>query len=144
MDNKQSGLTLVEVLVTLVLSTLVVALIWTTVSISMKYNITESKKLLLQQEANYIITKLQQEHRHRDCYKINIEKEQVSIGNCENEPSFQEVVSTGFYYLPVVKKDINTKKEDLSLISFTIINSENEKLKVKVKVPILITRYRSE
>lgn len=142
MDNKQSGLTLVEVLVTLVLSTLVVVLIWTTVSISMKYNITESKKLLLQQEANYIITKLQQEHRHRECYKITIEKEQVIIENCESNPIFKEMISTGFNYSPELTKDIHTKKEDLSLTGFTINDSKNTKL--KVKVPILITRYKSE
>ena len=59
MIKKQSGMTLVEVLVVLVLSSLVTLLIWTTVSISIKYNINETKKLRLQQEMNYIITKLQ-------------------------------------------------------------------------------------
>ena len=78
-------MTLVEVLVVLVLSSLVILLIWTTVSISMKYNITETKKLRLQQEMNYIITKLQQEHRIRDCYDVSIKVEEISIENCEGD-----------------------------------------------------------
>jgi len=139
-------MTLVEVLVTLVLASLVIALIWTTVSISMKYNITESKKLNLQQEANYIITKLQQEHRQRDCYKIDIKENQVSISNCGNDPLFQEIISNGFYYSPVGDETINTRTDNLEINNFTISDSRNEKLnelnKPYVIIPILISRYK--
>ena len=80
MHKHEKGMTLVQVLVTLVLVSLVGALIWTTVTISMNYNITETKKLRLQQEMNYIITKLQQDtvERDRERYEVDI-KEKMKL-----------------------------------------------------------------
>lgn len=141
MGKKQSGMTLVEVLAALVLSSLVILLIWTTISISMKYNIAETKKLRLQQEMNYVVTRIQQEHRYRDCYIISIKEKEISIGNCENNSPYQEVISSGFLYSPVKEETINTKSKDLDINDFIIRDPENEKLQMQVKM--FISRYKT-
>lgn len=135
-------MTLVEVLVTLVLVSLVAALIWTTVSVSMKYNITETKKLRLQQEMNYIITKLQQEHRQRDCYGISVKEEKISIENCAGDSPYEEVISSGFLYSPLRTQTVIPKSEDLDLGEIVISDPENKKLNVKVET--LISRYKTD
>jgi len=55
--KNESGVTLVELLAVLVLISIVTAIIWNTVFISMRHNTTETKKLRLQQEANYELPK---------------------------------------------------------------------------------------
>lgn len=92
-------MTLVEVLATLLLSSLVIMLIWTTVAISMKYNIVESKKLQMQQDANYMITDIQRIHRKYDCYKIT-EKDSGSweVQDCENGKVISVYTSSIYKY----------------------------------------------
>jgi len=141
MDNKQSGMTLVEVLATLVLSSLVMIIIWTTVSISMKYSATETKKLHLQQEANYIITKIQQVHRQSDCYRLEIKKDFVIIRKCEDNSQSQEAISTGFSYAPETEATIKPKEKDLDISNFTVHDRENNKLQIKVNM--FISRYKT-
>lgn len=98
MIKKESGMTLVEVLATLFLSSLVIMLIWTTVAISIKYNIVETKKLQMQQEANYIITDLQRIHRKYDCYQIKSENGEWSSVNCANGNTISKYPNSKFKY----------------------------------------------
>ena len=98
MIKKQNGMTLVEVLATLLISSLAIMLIWTTVAISMKHNIVETKKLQMQQEVNYIITDLQRIHRKYDCYQIkNVNGEWSSV-DCSNGKTISTYSNSKFKY----------------------------------------------
>ncbi|GKV54431.1 hypothetical protein NCCP2222_03780 [Sporosarcina sp. NCCP-2222] len=99
MLKKQDGMTLVEVLATLLLTSLVIVLIWTTVAISMKYNVTETKKLQMQQDANYIITDIQRIHRKYECYQI-IQENQGSweVQECSNGKIISVYSNPAFKY----------------------------------------------
>ncbi|WP_252502820.1 PilW family protein [Sporosarcina sp. Marseille-Q4943] len=100
MMRKQNGMTLVEVLATLLISSLVIMLVWTTVTISMKHNIVETKKLQMQQEVNYIITDLQNIHRKSKnvCYQIKEEDGMWKIVECLNGDTISTYFNPKFNY----------------------------------------------
>lgn len=113
MIRKQKGMTLVEVLASLLITSLVIILIWTTILISIKYNIVESNKIQMQQEVNYIITDLQRIHREFNCYQIkSVNGEWRSI-DCSNgytistysNPEFKYQISGYPEYIYTVQKD---------------------------------------
>lgn len=70
MNLNDKGLTLLEVLASLVLVSLVVALAMTTFNIGVKYNVIETTKTKMQQESNLIVSTLMNVHRTENCYKI--------------------------------------------------------------------------
>lgn len=144
MNEKEQGMTLVEVLATLLLTALITTLIWTSISISLKYNIVETKKLKMQQEANYIITAIQSIHRKEKCYKTLISKNEIIISNCENaENQFKMNFETQYQYGD--KTDIaeevmpDIKNEDLKI---EILDPENEDRKgIRIYIETKLTRY---
>src|SRR5690606_7167197 len=100
MKKDENGMTLVEVLVTLVLVSLVITLIWTTVMVSMKYNIVETNKLRWQQEANRIITVIQQLHRKCDTYSLTATHQEIQIDHCiiNGVDQGTKQIASDFYY----------------------------------------------
>lgn len=98
MIKKQKGMTLVEVLATLLISSLFIILIWTTVTISMKHNLIETKKLQMQLEANYIISDLQRIHRISKCYQIIKENEGWKSVECSSGNIISTYSNTEFKY----------------------------------------------
>lgn len=153
-SRNESGMTLIEVLATLLLTGLIIGLIWTTVMISMKYNIAETKKTDLQKEGTYIISKLQQIHRSNDCYEFNLSPNSISANNCSGNSVFNEVISEGFIYSfetesvvegednLTIKTEINATKRNLEISKLTIIDPENKLL--SITIPVIITRYHTK
>jgi len=139
--KNESGITLVELLATLSLLSIVVVLIWTTFFITTKHNVTETSKLRLQQEANYILTEIQQQHRHLDCYELEIEENKIKLLNCEEPSALIKVISSGYKYGVYSSSQIYPKKEDLP---FTLIISDPINNKQKVTVETTITRFKSD
>ena len=140
--SKESGVTLVELLAVLVLISLVTGIIWTTLTISVKHNNIETSKLQLQQEANFIITKLQQIHREKECYRLVIEKSEIRILNCEaDDVIFNEVITSDFQYSPLMNEEYKPKKQN---VDFNLLVSDPNNKKLTVSVPTKITRYKSE
>ncbi|WP_432355788.1 prepilin-type N-terminal cleavage/methylation domain-containing protein [Sporosarcina sp. A2] len=151
----EAGMTLVELLAVLVLISLVTGIIWTTMSISMKHNKVETSKLQLQQEANLIITKLQNIHRENDCYLLTVDDDLMEISPCSNKvkPS-REIISNDYTYKVEVEGakigtrifEVLPKNKDLifkSLIVETkhVPNSKDSYL--TVNVPTTISRYKN-
>lgn len=67
---KQAGVSLVEVLAIIVLLTIVVLLSWNIFFQGAKYTNKTISKNYMQQEANYIISKLNKIHLQSDTYKV--------------------------------------------------------------------------
>lgn len=140
-------MTLVEVLATIVLVSMVVILIWTGVFISMRYNVAETKKLRLQQDANYIITEIQRIHRSCDKYDLTISKNEIYIKNCilassSSKPDF--TIANIFQYesIPEFKGALIETKKNESNINFTLTVKDNENEKIFVEIPTTISRYK--
>lgn len=136
MLNKQEGITLVEVLATLILMTIVTGVIWTTISLAMKINISETTTLRLQQEANFITTRLQQIHRNCDKYEILFTTEAITVSDCDlekgNPNSYERIVSTDFNYSISspsidVPYGIISIKESLYLSELRVSDPKNSK-----------------
>lgn len=146
-SSRQSGMTLVEVLAVLLLTALVVMLIWTTVLTSMKYNITETKKLRMQQEANFIITNLQQIHRKCDTYKLEERDGEIWMTGCMGavNQSDKKIVSEFEFEISGLptEQEIEAKTTDSSLnVELVVADPGNSKLEVSVST--VISRYKVE
>jgi len=142
--KNESGMTLVEVLATLTLLSMVTLLIWTAFFISSKHNIAETTKVHLQQEANYILTKLQQQHRHLDCYQLKIGEDKVELVNCDGQPEFNEIISSDYKYGPFISDEIEPKTRFGDLTIKLIVKDPKENSKLKVEVESIISRYQSD
>ncbi|WP_040286350.1 MULTISPECIES: prepilin-type N-terminal cleavage/methylation domain-containing protein [Sporosarcina] len=139
----ESGVTLVELLAVLVLISLVTGIIWTAINISVRHSAVETTKLQLQQDANLIITRLQQEHRTRTCYRLTVESSEVSISNCEGQDSFKLVLGNSYRYSSsAVKSEYVPKKNNVDNFTLTVQDPENRNLAVDVTTSI--TRYKTE
>ena len=157
MQKQEEGMTLVEVLAALVLLALVTTIIWSTVSIATKFNVSETSTLRLQQEANYIITDLQQVHRHCDSYRLTISRDEVKVTECkgadgQSKDAYNKVISDQFNYRfedsgksPYLDRPYRPAKENLELQDFAVIDPVNNHGKEKaVQVPTIISRYRTD
>ena len=113
MKKNESGMTLVEVLATLTVLSMVVVLIWTTLSIATKHTNLETTKLQLQQEANYILTEIQ-EHRKLKCYQLDIREDRVQLFNCNETPELIEVISTDYKYEEFNSGEVKPTEKNLS------------------------------
>lgn len=146
MKKNEAGMTLVEVLAALVLITLVTSIIWTTVSIATKFNVSETSTLRLQQEANYIISTLQQVHRNCETYNLTISDKEVSVTECVKvDPTvgteFNGVISNKFEYKALKDNEEQTPlTKDLKLEDFTVKDPSNDKLNIVITTTI--ARYR--
>ncbi|NYF25031.1 type II secretion system protein J [Sporosarcina sp. JAI121] len=142
----ERGITLVELLATIVLVSIVMVLIWNTISISMKYNLAETKKLHLQQEANYIITEIQRIHRQCDSYQLTITGSEVSMKKCVGGNQIpDEIVSNIYHYiaLPEYKEEVIEAKIYDSTIDLKLTVQDIQNKKLKVEVQTTISRYKS-
>lgn len=128
MKKNEDGMTLVEVLATLILLSLVTGIIWTTVSIATKFSVSETTELQLQQEANYIISRLQQVHRHCYTYRLTISNDEVKVTECfkDNDTpldTYNGVISSQFHYGPETGEVlIEPTKRAYDLKSFKVID----------------------
>lgn len=141
MIKKQNGMTLIEVLATLVLTSLVIMLIWTTVTISMKYNLAETKKLRMQQEANYIITKIQDIHRTKECYQITNTANEIVIEGCENE-DFTLSLRSDYQFGSVFAKGVEIVRPEEEDLSITLVLMDKENKTRYIEIETIITRYK--
>ncbi|AXI09687.1 hypothetical protein CUC15_12470 [Oceanobacillus zhaokaii] len=143
MMNNEKGITLIEVLATLVISSLFMGIIYTVVMMSMEYSSVETKKTQLQQEANYIITDLQRIHRNGECYVLSITESEVAVAeDCANKK--MEVLSSGYVYKTEStydRKKIDPNIENVDLSNFRIQDSENEN--IVVEITTIISRYKN-
>jgi hypothetical protein len=113
----------------------------------MKYNITETKKLRMQQEANYIITELQQIHRKCDTYKLEERDEEFWMTDCTGgvlQPNKKIGSESNFKIsgLPT-EQEIKAKTTDSSL-NVNLVVSDPIKNKLEVSVSTVISRYQVE
>jgi len=80
--QKETGVTLLELLVTLVISTIVVGLISSVLISSIKYNEKTQSHINLRKEANYFISQLRQLHKGKEyslCYEDLLSDKRVSF-----------------------------------------------------------------
>lgn len=160
--NNEKGITLVELLAVLVLVSLVTTIIITTFSIAHRHNVTETKKLKLQQEANYIISAVLQKHRDKktDCYVLKVTEDKHKIIFKETD-GLEIVLGDKFIYLlnhkhnivDEVEKIEGETEEDLGEmktcpkendLGTTLIVKDRENPKLDVSVNTVFTRYKSK
>ncbi|AXH99322.1 hypothetical protein DV702_05945 [Sporosarcina sp. PTS2304] len=154
MLRNEKGMTVVELLATLLLVTFVSGIIWTTISIATKFNIGETSTLRLQQEANYIISELQQIHRNCEKYSLTITANIVEVSACVDDTGapmneYNGVISDRFTYESSWRSEENpiepTKAGgDLVLENFAVVDPSNSNREVKVSTTISRFKIKEE
>ncbi|MFD1927278.1 prepilin-type N-terminal cleavage/methylation domain-containing protein [Sporosarcina siberiensis] len=158
--KNEHGVSLVELLAVLALVAMIATLILTTFFIATKYNLTETKKLKMQQEANYIITFILQKHREvEDCYSLKINDENLFFDYCD-ESKPDKLISNGYEYklyhplepenplVPQAERDAIEEserfypKEDNLQMTLMLIDLSNDQLKVSIDTTFV--RYKTE
>lgn len=139
--KNEKGITLVELLAVLVLVSLVATLVLTTFTVSFRYNITETKKMKMQQDANYIVSAILQKHRTvNDCYELNIidEGDKLVFSDCKT-PAEEVVLGEGFKYelseLEILLDDETSVEETIVLPVMVKPKAENLQTTLKVTDP---------
>ena len=95
--KNEKGVTLVELLAVLVLVSMVASIILTTFINVNSYNVTEMKKLKMQQDANYIVTTLLQKHRTvNHSYTLKLEANKLVY--MDGDTGIKETIGENFYY----------------------------------------------
>lgn len=144
--KNEKGVTLLELLAVLVLTSLILTLIITTFVVFSNYNVTQTKKLRMQQEANYIISLILQTHRTAEAYELMIPSvDKLIIKECENEDPVcigpESIIGNQFNYsLSINPGKINPKKTDFET-TLIITDPQNDKLQVEIKTRF--TRYKT-
>ncbi len=86
MKMNEKGITLVELLGAMVLVSLVVGLAWSALLTGFKHTSVETTKTQLQQEANYAVSKMSNEHRKSDYYYLRYQNGKLEINTCKEAP----------------------------------------------------------
>ncbi|WP_040227021.1 PilW family protein [Bhargavaea cecembensis] len=80
MNENENGMTLVEVLATLVIGTMFMLLAMTIMGLNMKMNATQASTTRLQQEANLVVSQLTENHRRCNSpYNLQLSANQVVL-----------------------------------------------------------------
>ena len=139
--ENQKGITLVELLAALLLASVVIVIIMTSFSIGIKHNASESKKVLLQQEANLILATITNKHRAGDCYNLTVKNKKLFLLTCGGDEDGSVTNNLFEYQINTHGFSGNPKKEDLTL-ELIVIDPENDHLNVIINSTI--SRIKTE
>nr|WP_246231512.1 prepilin-type N-terminal cleavage/methylation domain-containing protein [Sporosarcina jiandibaonis] len=151
--NNEKGITLVELLAVLVLVSLVSAIVITSFSIAHRHNVVETKKLKLQQEANYIISAVLQKHRdeNTECYvlEVSADEHEIVFKDCNGK---ETILGDKFNYSLTHNAGIeeNDSDEEIRIdpkendLITTLIVTDRDNPNLDVAVDTVFTRYKSK
>lgn len=133
-NEQQSGFSLVETLVIIVLLSIVSLITWNIFFQGSNYTNKAVSKNQLQQEANIIISKLTKIHLQSDTYKVHIDDckftiEATSKGIITDKETFEN--NQLCITLKNVPEDVNPKTDDVNLELIIMRNDSNRKLKME-------------
>lgn len=103
--KNQAGLTLIEVLATLTILSIVSVVIYNVFSNGLRYSSQAEDTVLIQQEANYLLTLLKEQHENSDFYTVTIDKEGQTFIINEGLTNEINVTNTNYYYYQICEMD---------------------------------------
>lgn len=156
MPANEKGFTLVEVLAVLLLVSLIAGTAWTALTIGMKHNSVETTQTLLQQEANFIVTTLVNEHRRSDHYYVRFAGGQLEINSCDLDVGtveqcngFKKVTQQDYPHKGSMNgvdftaldetKRVEPKKNHVSLVLKVMDQEEKQFVEVATKLTRILT-----
>ena len=77
--KNQSGLTLIEVLATIAILSIVTVMIYSVFSTGLHQYSQAKETVLIQQEANYLLTILKERHENDDSYTITVDESHQKV-----------------------------------------------------------------
>ncbi|QUW22513.1 prepilin-type N-terminal cleavage/methylation domain-containing protein [Sporosarcina sp. Marseille-Q4063] len=146
--KNEKGITLIELLAVLVLVSLIGTLIMTTFTISFKYNVVETKKVKMQQEANYLVSLILQKHRTLDAYELIVTSDdKLVFKECNNVQiptscdGVESIIGSNYHYSLLDNPGTILPKEKDFSTTLIVKDPKNEELNVEVKTRF--ARYKS-
>lgn len=136
MVQNEKGITLIELLATLVLFGIFSTIIWAFFFQSTQANNSELTKNELQQEANLIISTLQEVHKKSSSYKVILSEDSLEVDSDTvgtyifDKPDFTyEVVSSP----PINSSETIHPKEENFTITLILTSKENENIQTTIQ-----------
>ncbi|WP_269052297.1 hypothetical protein [Sporosarcina sp. G11-34] len=111
----------------------------TTISIGFKYNISESKKVRLQQEANLVIATITNKHRLGECYNLDEKDKKLYFYKCDSDENMileGSVTGNKFNYEVDTSEFSGYPKKDNLELKLIVIDPDNSNLKVEIQSTI--------
>lgn len=131
--TNQKGVTLVELLATLVIFGIFSTIIWAFLFQTVKTNEVEISKNQLQQEANIILNALDEVHRKSSEYTIDYNSDEIIIKPTNSSPIVFSNSQIDYNLFPLVSgKSISPNTDQLN-ITLVLKSKTNENVNTKLK-----------
>lgn len=143
MHRNEQGLTLLEVLATVIILSIIGIVIWNVFIQGYQFSNKSIKKSQMQQEANYVLTSMKRFHQNSDVpYYINVSGCEITVSNKPegsdsivfNHP--QICFSSNF----TGRKDVNPEREN---VNFIIIATDENDNRNKLSIETVLYRLKS-
>lgn len=129
----QKGVTLVELLATLVISGIFATIIWTFLFQTMKTNEVEISKNQLQQEANIILNALDEVHRKSAEYKIDYSNDEIIITGTNSSQMVFSNPQIDYHLLPIESGKIISPVNEQLTMTLVLKSKTNKNVNITLK-----------
>ena len=129
----QKGVTLVELLATLVISGIFATIIWTFLFQTLKTNEVEISKNQLQQEANIILNALDEVHRRSAEYKIDYSNDEIIITGTNSSQMVFSNPQIDYHLLPIESGKIITPVHEQLTMTLVLKSKTNKNVNITLK-----------
>lgn len=145
--KNQFGLTLIEVLATVTILSIVTVLIYGVFSTGLHQYSQAKEDVLIQQEANYLLTILKERHENDDSYTITVDESHQKVTINTNKSSDTLIIESEKYTYQIVdtenpSNDTNTISIDPSKDNFhvQIIVTSKKNPSVTYEIKTILSR----
>jgi prepilin-type N-terminal cleavage/methylation domain-containing protein len=131
--KNQRGLSLIEVLATLVIFSIIMGLVTNAVISSLNYHDKSYQKLLLTQKANTFLSGLASIHQTSDSYTLKYDPYGTFLIKTDQDATFYQLGDENFLYrVEIAEKDKSFFYENGKETTLTVQTSDSVKVKVTI------------
>lgn len=131
--NNQKGVTLIELLATLVIFGIFSTIIWAFMMQTFRTNEVEISKNQLQQEATLIINAIDEVHRNSISYSIKFDSNEIIIIPQNSDKISFSNPNIIYDITPLLSRETVTPKTQNLTFNLVLISKANESIKTSIK-----------
>lgn len=118
--KSQAGMTLIEILATITILSIVSVILYSVFSNGLRYSSQAEDTVLIQQEANYLLTTLKKQHENADSYTITVDQnhQKVTIETTVGTSVESSVIESEEYQYQIsdTENNIDAASEPIEII----------------------------
>lgn len=132
--KNEAGLTLIEVLATITILSIVSVIIYNVFTSGLRYSSKAEETVLIQQEANYLLTLLKEQHENAATdYTVTVENNQSTVILNKGRSNETDVTNSQYLYQICDLDDSQSSCDEQNAADHTIKKTpSNERLHIKI------------